>query len=96
MAVLGDRGCCHNLRAAIAHIPNAHSTKDITQQSGRSGGDSNRFMMQGRSIMTYVPLPGDGRPHVVTLIPGDGIGPEVTDVVTKVVDVLGAPLVWER
>jgi isocitrate dehydrogenase (NAD+) len=46
--------------------------------------------------MTYVPLPGDGRPHVVTLIPGDGIGPEVTDVVTKVVDVLGAPLVWER
>jgi hypothetical protein len=53
-------------------------------------------MLQGRSIMTYVPLPGDGRPHVVTLIPGDGIGPEVTDVVTKVVDVLGAPLVWER
>jgi isocitrate dehydrogenase (NAD+) len=54
------------------------------------------FNLQGRSIMTYVPLPGDGRPHVVTLIPGDGIGPEVTDVVTKVVDVLGAPLVWER
>lgn len=46
--------------------------------------------------MTYVPLPGDGRPHVVTLIPGDGIGPEVTDVVTKVVDVLGAPIIWER
>lgn len=25
-----------------------------------------------------------------------GIGPEVTDVVTKVVDILGAPIVWER
>ncbi len=46
--------------------------------------------------MTYVPLPGDGKPHVVTLIPGDGIGPEVTDAVTKVVDVLGAPIIWER
>ncbi len=46
--------------------------------------------------MTYVPLPGDGTPHVVTLIPGDGIGPEVTDSVTKVVEALGAPIIWER
>lgn len=46
--------------------------------------------------MTYVPLPGDGRPQVVTLLPGDGIGPELTDSVTKIVDALGAPIVWER
>ncbi len=46
--------------------------------------------------MTYVPLPGDGTPHVVTLIPGDGIGPEVTNSVTKVVEALGAPIIWER
>lgn len=46
--------------------------------------------------MTYVPLPGDGRPHVVTLIPGDGIGPEVTEVVQEVVQAIGAPIIWER
>lgn len=46
--------------------------------------------------MTYVPLPGDGKPHTVTLIPGDGIGPEVTDAVTEVVEALGAPIIWER
>ena len=55
-----------------------------------------RPSLQGRSIMTYVPLPGDGKPHVVTLIPGDGIGPEVTDSVTQIVDALGAPIIWER
>ena len=49
-----------------------------------------------RSLMTYVPLPGDGRPHTVTLIPGDGIGPEVTEAVTEVVEALGAPIIWER
>ena len=49
-----------------------------------------------RGLMTYVPLPGDGKPHTVTLIPGDGIGPEVTDAVTEVVEALGAPIIWER
>ena len=53
-------------------------------------------IVQGRSVMTYVPLPGDGTPRPVTLIPGDGIGPEVTNSVTKVVEALGAPIVWDR
>ena len=46
--------------------------------------------------MTYVPLPGDGKPRTVTLIPGDGIGPEVTAAVCEVVAALGAPIIWER
>ncbi len=49
-----------------------------------------------RGLMTYVPLPGDGKPHTVTLIPGDGIGPEVTEAVVEVVEALGAPIIWER
>jgi len=31
----------------------------------------------------------------VTLIPGDGTGPEIVDVVKKVVEASGAPVVWE-
>lgn len=46
--------------------------------------------------MTYMPSPGDSRPHTVTLIPGDGIGPEVTSAVIAVVEALKAPIVWER
>lgn len=46
--------------------------------------------------MTYVPSPGDARKQTVTLIPGDGIGPEVCDAVVKVVDAMQAPLQWER
>jgi isocitrate dehydrogenase (NAD+) len=32
----------------------------------------------------------------VTLIPGDGIGPEVTEATLQVLEALGAPLDWER
>jgi isocitrate dehydrogenase (NAD+) len=34
--------------------------------------------------------------HTVTLIPGDGIGPEVTDAAVRVVEAAGAPVEWER
>ncbi len=33
---------------------------------------------------------------VVTLIPGDGIGPEITDATIRVVEAAGAPIEWER
>ena len=46
--------------------------------------------------MTYVPSPGDARRQTVTLIPGDGIGPEVCGAVVKVVEAMGAPIQWER
>jgi isocitrate dehydrogenase (NAD+) len=32
----------------------------------------------------------------VTLIPGDGIGPEVTEAAVQVVEAVGAPIEWER
>ncbi len=50
----------------------------------------------GRGLMTYMPTPGDGKPHTVTLIPGDGIGPEISNAVVQVVEALKAPVVWER
>ncbi len=37
----------------------------------------------------------DGAAKVV-LIPGDGIGPEITDAVLQVLDAAGAPIQWER
>jgi isocitrate dehydrogenase (NAD+) len=35
-------------------------------------------------------------PHPVTLIPGDGIGPEVTDAAVRAVAATGARVAWER
>ena len=35
-------------------------------------------------------------PIPATLIPGDGIGPEITEATLAVLDALGAPFVWER
>src|SRR3974390_944205 len=34
--------------------------------------------------------------HTITLIPGDGIGPEVTEAVVHILDEAGAALDWER
>jgi isocitrate dehydrogenase (NAD+) len=34
--------------------------------------------------------------HAVTLIPGDGIGPEVSDAVVRILDASGAKFDWER
>ena len=35
-------------------------------------------------------------PRIVTLLPGDGIGPEITASVTAILDAAGANLAWER
>jgi isocitrate dehydrogenase (NAD+) len=34
--------------------------------------------------------------HVITLIPGDGIGPEVTRATRTILDAAGVPIVWEE
>jgi isocitrate dehydrogenase (NAD+) len=34
--------------------------------------------------------------HTVTLIPGDGIGPEVTDAVVRILEATGVKFAWER
>ena len=34
--------------------------------------------------------------HTITLIPGDGIGPEVTDAVVRILEATGVPFAWER
>ena len=46
--------------------------------------------------MTYVPHVNDAKPQEITLIPGDGIGPETCDAVQKVVAAMDAPIRWER
>ncbi|KAK1382762.1 Isocitrate dehydrogenase [Heracleum sosnowskyi] len=47
-----------------------------------------------RSV-TYMPRPGDGASRTVTLIPGDGIGPLVTNAVEQVFDAMHAPVTFE-
>ena len=34
--------------------------------------------------------------HTVTLIPGDGIGPEITDAVVRILEATGVRFQWER
>src|ERR1700744_465528 len=45
------------------------------------------------SIDTGVPFGSNKIP--ATLIPGDGIGPEIVDAVIRVLDAMGAPFAWE-
>ena len=34
--------------------------------------------------------------HRITLIPGDGIGPEVTDATVRILEATGVKFEWER
>lgn len=34
-------------------------------------------------------------PIPATLIPGDGVGPEITDAVTRMLDAVGSPFAWD-
>ena len=34
--------------------------------------------------------------HTITLIPGDGIGPEVTAAVVAIIEAAGLDITWER
>jgi isocitrate dehydrogenase (NAD+) len=34
--------------------------------------------------------------HTVTLIPGDGIGPEITEAVVRIIEATGAPIQWDE
>ncbi|KAH1072457.1 hypothetical protein J1N35_024785 [Gossypium stocksii] len=47
-------------------------------------------------VVTYMPRPGDGSPRPVTLIPGDGIGPLVTNAVEQVMEAMHAPVYFEK
>ncbi len=51
---------------------------------------------QVRTRICYVPSPGDAKIQKVTLIPGDGIGPEVSAAVREVFDALKAPVQFEQ
>ncbi|KAL8160426.1 hypothetical protein V2J09_001963 [Rumex salicifolius] len=53
------------------------------------------FKSCSRSV-TYMPRPGDGAPRLVTLIPGDGIGPLVTGAVEQVMEAMHAPIFFEK
>jgi isocitrate/isopropylmalate dehydrogenase len=37
-----------------------------------------------------------GLTHAVTLIPGDGIGPEVVDATVQILEATGVSFAWER
>eukprot|EP01083_Nonionella_stella_P057545 151018_1 len=44
---------------------------------------------------TYVQTPGDGSMRTVTMLPGDGIGPELCESVRRVFSAAGVPIKWE-
>jgi isocitrate dehydrogenase len=46
-------------------------------------------------MLSSRPQGSQGSSTPVTLIPGDGIGPEIVEAVCRIVDATGAPIKWE-
>eukprot|EP00201_Polytomella_parva_P009887 CAMPEP_0175064446 /NCGR_PEP_ID=MMETSP0052_2-20121109/15337_1 /TAXON_ID=51329 ORGANISM="Polytomella parva, Strain SAG 63-3" /NCGR_SAMPLE_ID=MMETSP0052_2 /ASSEMBLY_ACC=CAM_ASM_000194 /LENGTH=378 /DNA_ID=CAMNT_0016330797 /DNA_START=91 /DNA_END=1227 /DNA_ORIENTATION=+ len=67
---------------------------DVMKSSITTGAAA-AFASQSRGV-AYLHSPGDAFSRMVTLIPGDGIGPEVTKSVVDVFHAMQAPITWER
>ncbi|XP_074275750.1 isocitrate dehydrogenase [NAD] regulatory subunit 1, mitochondrial-like isoform X1 [Silene latifolia] len=66
--------------------------KHLSQLSAKS----QLYSSQTTRSVTYMPRPGDGTPRPVTLIPGDGIGPLVTNAVEQVFEAMHAPIYFDK
>src|SRR5213082_102155 len=60
------------------------STRATISSSSRRPGSGNRTIIMKQMA------------HTITLIPGDGIGPEVTDAVVRILGASGVQIDWER
>ncbi|XP_022943749.1 isocitrate dehydrogenase [NAD] regulatory subunit 1, mitochondrial-like [Cucurbita moschata] len=67
----------------------------ISLSRSRSRLSPFNLFFDSRSV-TYMPRPGEGDLRPVTLIPGDGIGPLVTNAVEQVMEAMHAPVYFER
>lgn len=96
---VGSRIGLIDIHAVHVHVPDLSEAVChlLVWTCGRSKLLSLWFVgSQARTKITYVPSPGDARPQTVTLIPGDGIGPEISEAVKEVFEFLKAPVVWEQ
>ena len=75
-------------RMRVRKISPPEGVDPITQKTSETPSQNDYFMNPSHSTKT-APIP-------VTLIPGDGIGPEVVDAARRLVDATGVPIAWEE
>jgi isocitrate dehydrogenase (NAD+) len=68
---------------------------DLKRPARRDRGIGNTSTT-GREAASAYTIDGDRLAHTVTLIPGDGIGPEITDAVVRILEAAGADIQWEH
>ncbi|CAK8697589.1 isocitrate dehydrogenase [NAD] subunit alpha, mitochondrial-like [Clavelina lepadiformis] len=73
----------------MASLVRKSMTRYLPSFVGRCGFSST-------SKTTASTVPPTEKDQVCTLIPGDGIGPEISDAVMKIFDAAGAPISWEE
>jgi isocitrate dehydrogenase (NAD+) len=66
--------------------------KEFKKMSHKTKGNSNAVTPLAPSAPDNITRTA----YTVTLIPGDGIGPEVTEATVQVLEATGVPFVWER
>jgi isocitrate dehydrogenase (NAD+) len=88
--------------AAIAHGSNAllpwrKAIRRLTRAGRRNSGCNCLREISGK-VLTKTRTPNRNMPQSipVTLIPGDGIGPEIVDATLAALDALRAPFEWDR
>src|ERR1700683_4994042 len=61
-------------------------------------GRTQRRKVRAKRVSTTLPVSPRMRrdmPHKITLLPGDGVGPEVAQATCRIIDAAGAAIEWE-
>lgn len=69
---------------------------DIDSDRAAAFGAADHAMLERVATALADALTRPARPRGVTLVPGDGIGPEITEVVVRVIDAAGVAIDWDR
>jgi len=74
--------------------PLSHTTTTTTTTTTTSPAAKSFTTTNVETSQTHQPVMRDGK-RVVTMIPGDGIGPEISDAVIRVFSAASAPISWD-
>ena len=71
------------------------SAKKYNAVLGAQASTNRRFDFQTMALYFFIQIQQENMPYTITLIRGDGIGPEISRAATRVIEAAGVKIEWD-